>query len=111
MVSNKKLNHKYKNKEYITHKSHKNIEEISPYTFRTYLVNKCNDYNTILMLVNEYYPSTQTCSKCGYIRKGKEKLMKSKRIFICPKCDLEINRDINAAINIAKTQEYEIISA
>lgn len=37
--------------------------------------------------------------------------MKSKRIYTCPKCDLEINRDINAAINIAKAQEYEIISA
>ena len=111
MVSNKNLNHNNKDKEYITHKSHKNIEEISPYTFRTYLVNKCNDYNTMLMLVDQYYPTTQTCSKCGYIRKGKEKLMKKDRVFICPKCSYEEDRDINASINIALTQDYEIISA
>lgn len=111
MVSNKNLNHENKDKEYITHKSHKNIEEISPYKFKTYLLNKCNDYNTILMLVDQYYPSTQTCSCCGYIRKDNEKLMKKDRAFICPKCGYEEDRDINASINIALTQEYKIISA
>jgi len=111
MVSNKNLNHKDKDKEYNTHKSHKNIEDISPYKFKTYLLNKCNDYNTILMLVDQYYPSTQTCSCCGYIRKGEEKLMKSKRIYTCPNCGYKEDRDINASKNIALTQEYEIISA
>ena len=108
MVSNKNLN-TTKDKEYITHKSHNNIQDISPYTFKMCLLNKCNDYNTILMLVDQYYPSTQTCSKCGYIRKGKEKLMKSKRIYTCPICGYKENRDINAAMNIAKTQEYTIL--
>ena len=37
--------------------------------------------------------------------------MKSKRIYTCPKCGYEEDRDINAAANIALTQEYEIISA
>lgn len=48
---------------------------------------------------------------CGYIRTGEEKLTKSNRIYICPNCCHEEDRDINTSKNIALTQEYEIISA
>lgn len=111
MVNNDNLNHLDKDKEYITHKSHKKILEVSPYKFRMYLLTKCNDYNTLLLLVDRYFPSTQTCSKCRYVRKGEEKLMKSDREYICPICGYTEDRDINDAMNIALTKQFTIISA
>ena len=45
--------------------------------------------------INPAYTS-QTCSKCG----TRHKLKLSDRIFHCPSCGLQLNRDHNAAINI-----------
>jgi len=45
--------------------------------------------------VNPAYTS-QTCSKCG----NRHKLELSDRMYHCPCCDLSLNRDVNAAINI-----------
>jgi len=42
--------------------------------------------------------TSKTCSRCGYYYKN----FKNQRIFKCPKCDLVIDRDLNAAINIAR---------
>ena len=42
--------------------------------------------------------TSQTCSKCGELRK--EKLKLSQRKFTCLQCDYQANRDINAARNI-----------
>ena len=48
--------------------------------------------------VNRYYASSQICSRCNH----KEKEMKdiNKREYKCSHCGLEIDRDINASINI-----------
>jgi len=40
--------------------------------------------------------TSQTCSRCG----NRHKLKLSDRIYHCPCCDLSLNRDHNAAINI-----------
>lgn len=45
--------------------------------------------------VNSAYTS-QTCSACGH----RQKIPLSERIFKCPCCSLEIDRDYNAALNI-----------
>ena len=50
-----------------------------------------------LVKIPKYYPSSQVCSGCGY-RVGK--LPCSEREFVCPKCGLKIDRDVNAARNI-----------
>jgi putative transposase len=42
--------------------------------------------------------TSKTCSRCGYVNKR----LKNERVFVCPKCGLEIDRDLNAAINLAK---------
>jgi len=46
------------------------------------------------------YPSSQTCSSCGY----RNPLVKNLRIRIweCPKCHAVHDRDTNAGINILK---------
>jgi putative transposase len=50
-----------------------------------------------LVIVNPAYTS-QTCSKCGY----RQKMPLDKRIYCCPKCGQQIDRDHNAAINILR---------
>ena len=40
--------------------------------------------------------TSKTCSRCGYVNKK----LKNERVFVCPNCGLEIDRDLNAAINL-----------
>jgi putative transposase len=47
---------------------------------------------------DRWYASSKTCSSCGSV---KEKLSLSERTFTCPDCGLEIDRDLNAARNLA----------
>ncbi len=61
----------------------------------TLLEYKCERYGKILKKIDRYYPSSQTCNKCGKTYK-----VKSNEIYRCPHCKLIIDRDYNAAINI-----------
>ena len=68
-------------------------------TFLSYLSYKLKWLNKKLIKVNQYYPSSQFCNRCGY---RKTDLLLSTRSWICPECHEKHNRDINAAINIKK---------
>ena len=46
--------------------------------------------------VPRFFPSSKRCSKCGY----EHDMPLNQRRFICPQCGLDIDRDLNAAINI-----------
>ena len=47
--------------------------------------------------IDRFFPSSKTCSKCGWINNG---LTLKDRTWICPKCGEKHDRDFNAAINI-----------
>jgi putative transposase len=47
--------------------------------------------------VGRFYPSSKTCSGCGAVR---ETLSLGERIFVCPVCGVQLDRDYNAALNI-----------
>lgn len=47
---------------------------------------------------NRWFPSSKTCSNCGYI---KPKLLESERTYVCECCGFVIDRDKNAALNLA----------
>jgi putative transposase len=47
--------------------------------------------------VDRFFPSSKRCHHCGYIH---ESLRLSDRSWVCPECNKEHNRDVNAAINI-----------
>lgn len=49
-----------------------------------------------LIRIDRFYPSSKKCSCCG---KVKEELKLSERIYRCT-CGLEMDRDVNAAVNI-----------
>ena len=52
-----------------------------------------------LIRVDKFYPSSKTCSCCGYIKK---ELKLSDRIYECPQCGMVLDRDYNASINIKR---------
>ena len=53
--------------------------------------------NAKLIETGPYEPSSKICSKCENIKHDMEL---SDRIYRCDACDLEMDRDLNAAINI-----------
>jgi putative transposase len=65
---------------------------------------KCKFKGIELVKADRFFPSSKTCSSCGYIKKD---LKLSDRTYICPKCGNVIDRDLNAAINLAnyKTEQ------
>ncbi len=62
-----------------------------------YISYKTKDEGKSLIKVNKYYASSKICSVCG---NKKEKLALSERTYKC-ECGNIIDRDINAASNIA----------
>lgn len=82
----------------MTNKSHglnKSIGDAAWRMFLELLDCKAEEAGKRVIKVNPAYTS-QTCSRCG----TRHKLNLSDRIFHCPVCNLELNRDVNAAINI-----------
>jgi len=59
---------------------------------------KCRWYGAELVVASRWFPSSKTCSGCGAIR---AELSLRDRIFRCPDCGRELDRDLNAAINLA----------
>ena len=49
-------------------------------------------------IIGRFESTSKTCSNCGYYKKDLE--LKD-RTYICPECGLIIDRDLNAAINLA----------
>ena len=60
---------------------------------------KASLYRKTFIQVSPHY-TTQTCSDCGYVMQGEEKLTLSDREWICPNCGVLHDRDHNSAINI-----------
>lgn len=75
----------------------KAIQEVGFYRFKEILTNKATVNNKQVVFVDRYFPSSKTCSVCGY---KKRDLMLSDREWVCPKCGTKHDRDINAAVNI-----------
>jgi putative transposase len=59
---------------------------------------------SILVAADRFYPSSKTCSHCGT---AKAKLALSERVFTCHACGLAIDRDLNAALNLARMAQQQ----
>ena len=81
------------------HKLSKHIVDASWGTFVNLLNYKCDWYGKELVKVNRFYPSSKTCSSCGWINQN---IKLSDRKWSCKSCDEIHDRDINASKNILK---------
>ena len=76
----------------------KAISEASWYTLRVYLTYKAEESDIEVIMADKYFPSSQLCNCCGYKNKQVKDL--NIRTWSCPKCSINHNRDLNAALNL-----------
>jgi putative transposase len=55
-------------------------------------------FGTEIKVADRWFPSTQTCSECGMVKKVKLTLVD--RVFVCDACGYEAGRDFNASRNL-----------
>jgi putative transposase len=81
------------------HSLAKSFSDAGLSTFISMLEHKVSETGAQLVKVEAAF-TTQTCSRCGHVREGNEKLTLKDRVYCCPTCGLVIDRDLNASINI-----------
>lgn len=74
------------------------ILDVSFGEFRRQLAYKTGWYGSELAVVDRWLPSSKTCSACGWLD---TELTLADRTFHCRQCGLVVDRDLNAARNIA----------
>ena len=87
-----------------THNKH--MRESRFYYFRQFLTWKCKEYVIELRIADREFPSSRICSCCGHVKK--KPLALSTRTYSCKKCGIKVDRDLNAAINLAKCKEFTL---
>ena len=73
------------------------IADMGFYELRRQLVYKAAWRGGQVVAVDRWYPSSKTCSCCGY---RLEALDLSTRYWVCPRCRASHDRDVNAAVNL-----------
>ena len=92
----------------MTHVASKGLQRSLFGYFRQILAYKADWYGKEIVLASQFYPSTQRCSKCGYIKTGEDKIgldgnqkHKTKHNeYICYECGAVMDRDENAVKNL-----------
>ena len=69
---------------------------------RRMLAYKCRWYGSHLVEAGRYFPSSKMCTACG---RRKPNLTLADRVFECDVCGVRIDRDLGAAINLARLGE------
>ena len=79
------------------HKLARAITDIGFYEFKRQMEYKSALKGNYLLIVDKWFPSSKQCSGCG---NKKTDLKLSERVYRCDSCGLELDRDLNAAINL-----------
>lgn len=79
------------------------VQSASISMFKDMLVNKATTLGIEIVYADKFYPSSQICSKCG----NRRPIKLSERTYKCPVCGLEIDRDLNASINLKHYPEFQ----
>jgi putative transposase len=84
------------------------IVDVGMHEFRRQLEYKCKWYGSELVVVSRTFPSSKMCSRCGH---KKQELSLSEREYHCEECGLQIDRDLNAALNLVAVSMPETENA
>ena len=84
----------------------KDVVNCSFYTIKEHLIRKARERGILVRLIDRFYPSSRLCSTCGNY---KPDLKLNQRVYHCCNCGIRIDRDFNASINIASTNEYALV--
>lgn len=79
------------------HKLAREISDVGFYEFKRQIEYKAKWYGRNVILADTFYPSSKTCSSCGW---KNEDLKLKDRIFECKICDMKLDRDLNASLNL-----------
>ena len=75
------------------------ISKSAFYIFTQRMKFKCDEYGIEFKQAGKYFASSKICSHCGY---KNTKLTLHDRTYICPKCGMQIDRDLNACVNLIR---------
>lgn len=76
--------------------------------FRQYMKYKSIKFDKKLIIADRYYPSTQRCSHCGFVKTGEDKISlegnkkhgTKHHEYVCYECGFTADRDYNAVLNL-----------
>lgn len=76
--------------------------------FRQIMGYKSQKFGKTLIIADRFYPSTQRCSSCGFIKTGDDRITLNGNLkhgtrhheYICYQCGYEDDRDHNAVLNL-----------
>ncbi len=74
------------------------IADVGFFEFRRQVAYKAAASGVQVKVVSRWEPSSKTCSQCGWID---EDLSLADRVFVCEDCGSTLDRDYNAALNLA----------
>jgi putative transposase len=80
----------------------KAIADVGFYELRRQIEYKAKRYGIEVVIADRWYASSKLCSDCGHKNVD---LTLADRVYTCPECGLEIDRDLNAALNLAALKE------
>lgn len=83
----------------------RNILDVGFSQIRSQLEYKTKFYGSRLVVIDRFEPTSKRCSECGAV---KSNLSLSERVFTCPECGFEADRDVNAARNIKRLAQESL---
>ena len=90
------------------HRLARSINDMGFFEFRRQLEYKSTITGSVIVVADSFYPSSKTCSACGH---KIDELPLSVRLWTCPECQTEHDRDVNAAINLKNMAVSSTVTA
>lgn len=92
----------------MSHVASKGLQRSQFGYFRQCLTYKCEWYGKTLLVADRFYPSTQRCSECGFVKQAEDKITLSgnkkhhtrHNEYVCYNCGSILDRDENAVANL-----------
>jgi putative transposase len=84
----------------------RHIGQLGMGEFRRQIQYKADQAGVRVHVADRWFPSSKTCSACGAVR---AKLTFAEREFICQSCGTRLDRDLNAARNLAALADRVVL--